>query len=155
MESSPRKRKELNKKIQEIRDEFSLRGDFNLKLSIARAFSKLDHFYFPHNFDFRGRVYPIPPHFNHIGNDLVRGLLLFGKGKKIGSHGLRWLKIHTANLMGKDKAPIDDKLAFIDENLNKIHQIADSPLVYREWLEYEDCWQAVGSIIDLSTALRQ
>jgi len=52
-------------------------------------------------------VYPIPPHLNHIGNDLARGLLQFGVGKKLGKGGLRWLKIHTANLMGKDKAPID------------------------------------------------
>lgn len=114
MESDPKKRKIINKKIQTIRDELSLRGDFNLKLNIARAFSKIDYFYFPHNFDFRGRVYPIPPHFNHIGNDLVRGLLLFGKSKKVGKEGLRWLKIHTANLMGKDKAPIDQKLVFIE-----------------------------------------
>jgi DNA-directed RNA polymerase len=28
--------------------------------------------------DFRGRVYPISPHFNHIGADLSRGLLKFG-----------------------------------------------------------------------------
>ena len=124
MEPDPKKRKVLNKKIQTIRDELSLRGDFNLKLNIARAFSKIDYFYFPHNFDFRGRVYPIPPHFNHIGNDLVRGLLLFGKSKKVGKEGLRWLKIHTANLMGKDKAPIDQKLTFIEENMSKIHQIA-------------------------------
>jgi DNA-directed RNA polymerase len=101
----PRK-KELMKKIQQIRDEYSLRCDFNLKLEIARAFSKLDQFFFPHNLDFRGRVYPIPPHFNHIGRDLVRGLLLFGTGIKLGKGGLYWLKIHCANLMGKDKAPV-------------------------------------------------
>lgn len=70
--------------------------------------------------DFRGRVYPVPPHLNHIGNDLVRGLLLFGVGRKIGKNGLRWLKIHCANLMGKDKAPIEEKLNFIEQNLNKI-----------------------------------
>jgi DNA-directed RNA polymerase, mitochondrial len=155
LESDHSRRKDLNKKIQAIRDEISLRGDFNLKLNIARAFSKLDYFYFPHNFDFRGRVYPIPPHFNHIGNDLVRGLLLFGQGKTIGPHGLRWLKIHTANLMGKDKAPIEDKLHFVEESLTKIHQMAEAPLQHREWLEYEDCWQAIASIIDLSTALKQ
>lgn len=101
-----------------------MRGDFNLKLNIARVYSKLDCFYFPHNFDFRGRVYPIPPHFNHIGNDLVRGLLLFGKGVEVGEQGLRWMKIHVANLMGKDKAPIHEKLVFIAENIDKIHAIA-------------------------------
>ena len=80
--------------------------DFLFKLSIARSFSRLDKFYEPHNFDFRGRVYPVLPHLSHIGNDLARGLLLFADGKKLGCNGLKWLKIHTANLMGKDKATI-------------------------------------------------
>jgi DNA-directed RNA polymerase len=88
----------------------------------------LDHFYFPHNLDFRGRVYPIPPHLNHIGNDLARGLLLFGKGKRLGESGVRWLKIHTANLMGKDKASIPDKLTFLEQNLDLIHKFAADPL---------------------------
>ena len=34
--------------------------------------------YFPMNVDFRGRVYPIPPHINHIGSDVCRGLLMVG-----------------------------------------------------------------------------
>lgn len=123
-----KKRRELSKKIQYLRDEHSLRSDFLLKLNIAQTFSRVDSFYYPHNIDFRGRVYPIPPHFNHIGNDLVRGLLLFGQGKKLGSSGLKWLKIHTANLMGKDKAPLQDKIIFIDENIEKIHRFAANPL---------------------------
>jgi hypothetical protein len=54
--------------------------------------------------DFRGRAYPIPPHLSHIGDDLSRGLLLFGEAKPLGERGLRWLKIHLANLFGYDKA---------------------------------------------------
>jgi DNA-directed RNA polymerase len=53
-----------------------------------------DTFYLPHNLDFRGRAYPLPPHLNHIGDDLSRGLLLFGEAKPLGERGLRWLKIH-------------------------------------------------------------
>jgi len=53
-------------------------------LNTARAFSKVKYFYFPHNIDFRGRVYPVPPHLNHMGNDLSRGLLLLGKGERLG-----------------------------------------------------------------------
>lgn len=50
---------------------------------------------------------------------------------RLGTEGLRWLKIHTANLMGKDKAPIDEKLKFIEENTALIHQIAEQPLEHR------------------------
>jgi DNA-directed RNA polymerase len=59
--------------------------------------------YFPHNVDFRGRAYPIPPHLNHIGNDLCRGLLLFKEKREIGIKGLKWIKIQISNLAGNDK----------------------------------------------------
>lgn len=81
-----------------------------LKLNVAQSYLNIDKFYFPHNLDFRGRVYPIPPHLNHIGADLPRGLLMFSEGMKLRSSGLKWLKIHTANLMGFDKARLPDKL---------------------------------------------
>ena len=45
-----------------------------------------DVFYLPHNLDFRGRAYPLPPHLNHMGNDLSRGLLLFAKAKPLGTY---------------------------------------------------------------------
>jgi len=44
------------------------------------SFKNVDQIYFPHNMDFRGRVYPIPPHLNHMGADVNRGLLEFAEG---------------------------------------------------------------------------
>lgn len=41
-------------------------------LEIARQFAGLT-FYQPHSVDFRGRAYPIPSVFTHLGNDLARG----------------------------------------------------------------------------------
>ena len=32
--------------------------------------------------------------------------------------------------------------------------IAENPLDNREWLTYEDCWQALGAIIELNDALK-
>lgn len=43
--------------------------------------------------DFRGRVYPCPPHLNHLGSDMARSLLCFAKGEPLGQHGLDWLKV--------------------------------------------------------------
>ena len=53
--------------------------------------------------DFRGRAYVIPPYLSHLGNDLSRGLLLFATKKPLGKRGLAWLKVHLANVYGKDK----------------------------------------------------
>lgn len=82
----------------------------------------------PHNVDFRGRAYPIPPHLNHIGNDLSRGLLKFADKKPLGERGLRWLKIHLANLYGFDKASFDERVQFVHEHLEDIYDSAENPL---------------------------
>jgi DNA-directed RNA polymerase len=87
-----------------------------------------DVFYLPHNLDFRGRAYPIPPHLNHIGDDLSRGLLVFAEGKPLGERGLRWMKIHLANLYGYDKAMFDERVIWADEHLEQIVDSATNPL---------------------------
>lgn len=53
--------------------------------------------------DFRGRVYPVPPHLNHLGSDLARSMLIFAEGRPLGPKGLDWLKIHLVNLTGLKK----------------------------------------------------
>lgn len=49
--------------------------------------------------DFRGRVYPCPPHLNHLGSDMARSLLCFAKGEPLGPNGLNWLKVNFDNLL--------------------------------------------------------
>jgi hypothetical protein len=87
--------------------------------------------YLPHNLDFRGRAYPIPPHLNHIGDDLSRGLLMFGEAKPLGESGLRWLKIHLANLYGYDKGNFEERVNFVTEHLDDIYDSAENPLDVR------------------------
>lgn len=60
-------------------------------------------FWLPHNMDFRGRVYPYPPHLSHLGADTSRALLVFAQGKPLGPNGFNWLKLHCVNLTGTMK----------------------------------------------------
>lgn len=53
--------------------------------------------------DFRGRVYPIPPHLSHMGSDLARSILVFAEARPLGPEGLQWLKLHLVNLTGLKK----------------------------------------------------
>ncbi|KAH8809103.1 mitochondrial DNA-directed RNA polymerase-like protein [Xylogone sp. PMI_703] len=125
----------------------------NFQLEIARAL--LDHtFYFPHNIDFRGRAYPIPPLLNHMGADHCRGLLMFGKGRELGDSGLKWLKVHLANVYGFDKASLKEREAFATEHLTDIYDSATNPLGgKRWWLSAEDPWQCLATCIELKDAL--
>ncbi|KAL9650381.1 hypothetical protein ABK040_016448 [Willaertia magna] len=139
---------------QHNRDLHSLRCDMTLKLKVAEDFKDFS-FYFPHNVDFRGRAYPIPPHLNHLGADINRGLLTFDKGMPIGKRGIFWLKIHLANLYGKDKYSFDERLQFVDEHLNEIYDSADQPLEgNRWWLQSENPWQTLAACVELTECLR-
>ena len=84
--------------------------------------------YFPHNLDFRGRAYPMSPHFSHIGHDICRGLLQFAEARPLGARGLFWLKVHVANMVGNDKISLDDRAAFTEAHLDDVFDSSDHPL---------------------------
>jgi DNA-directed RNA polymerase, mitochondrial len=131
----------------------SIRCFMNFQLEIARAYRDQE-FFFPHNVDFRGRAYPIPPYLNHMGADHVRGLLRFSKGKELGERGLVWLKVHLSNVYGYDKASLKDRESFATENLDNIFDSAHNPLNgKRWWLEAEDPWQCLAACMELTAAL--
>lgn len=125
----------------------------NFQLEVAKAFRD-EKFYFPHNMDFRGRAYPIPPYLNHMGADNARGLLLFAEAKELGAAGLVWLKIHLANVFGYDKASFKEREDFTMEHMADIFDSASRPLGgSRWWLKAEDPWQCLATCIELKSAL--
>ena len=125
----------------------------NFQVEIARAYLGKT-FYFPHNIDFRGRAYSMTPFFNQMSADNVRGLLLFEKGKVLGEEGLRWLKIHLANVFGYDKANLSDREQFATDHLSDIHDSVTNPLGGRRWwLQAEDPWQCLATCMELQKAL--
>eukprot|EP01080_Neovahlkampfia_damariscottae_P006715 gene6715-10880_t len=127
----------------------SRRCDTMYKIQVAKDFVN-ENFYYPHNVDFRGRSYPIPPHLNHLGADMNRGLLIFDKGLPIGVEGIKWLKIHLANLCGEDKRSFEDRIKWIDDNFEKVKDSAMKPLEgKRWWLESENPWQTLAACIEL------
>lgn len=131
----------------------SQRCFLNFQLDIARAYLN-EVFYFPHNLDFRGRAYPMVPFFNHMGADPCRALLVFSEGKELGESGLRWLKIHLSNLYGYDKASLEERRQFTDDQLSNILDSATNPLDGRRWwLQADKPWQCLGACIELKKAL--
>lgn len=139
----------LNKR----KSDHSVRCDSNYKLEIARAHLG-EKLHFPHNVDFRGRAYPLSPHFNHLGSDLSRGLLQFWHGKELGEEGLRWLKIHMANLHGAGKANFDDRVKFTEDNMAKIRAAVENPLAEENsiWREADYPWQFLAASYELVAA---
>ncbi|XP_012275000.1 DNA-directed RNA polymerase, mitochondrial [Orussus abietinus] len=133
---------------------YSLWCDMLYRLSIAEHL-KNDIFWLPHNMDFRGRVYPLPPHLNHLGSDLPRSLLTFALGKPLGKNGLDWLKIHVINLTGRmKKEPVKNRLECANRIMDDILDSAENPLTGKMWwAEAEEPWQTLAACMEISAAL--
>jgi DNA-directed RNA polymerase len=156
--SDPRARAEYILKYKQVltqqRKDHGDRCKVNYTLEVARAFLH-DTFFLPHSLDFRGRCYPIPPHLSPLGDDLNRGLLLFGESKELGNRGLRWLHVHLANVYGFDKLSFDERAQFAEDHHDEIFDSADNPLGgKRWWLKAEDPWQCLATCYELADALR-
>ena len=82
--------------------------------------------YFPTFIDWRGRMYfrsTIHPQLN----DAVKGCLEFAEGKRLGTTGLYWLKVHVANCCGYDKHDPDIKVKWCEDNWAMIKHFIDNP----------------------------
>jgi len=146
-------RRKIQRIENEIEAEHSRRCYQNFQLEIARTYRN-NAFYCPHSIDFRGRAYPIPPYFNHMGADYVRGLFVFAKGKELGEHGLYWLKIHLANMYGYDKQSLTERAQFAMDHISDVYDSATNPIDgKRWWLTSDDPWQTLAACMELKAAL--
>ena len=150
---------QLERCKQMNRDLNSQRADLNVRIKQAGEF--IDRlFYCPQNIDFRGRIYPIPSHLNHQGPDIARGLLLYGTGKPITSDGIRWLKIHVANLYGKNKLSLADRVKWTESNMHDIMNSVDNPLYKSNelelyyWCHAEEPFQFLAAAYELVQCVR-
>ncbi|CDW58308.1 DNA directed RNA polymerase, mitochondrial [Trichuris trichiura] len=141
--------------IKKMKNEnYSLWCSALYKLSVANHYRN-DIIWFPHNLDFRGRVYPCPPHLHHMGDDVCRGLLLFAKGRVLGKRGFEWLKIHCVNLTGlKKRESLSARLQYANDILHEIVDSATRPLDGRRWwTKSEEPWQTLACCMEIANAL--
>ncbi|XP_046406885.1 DNA-directed RNA polymerase, mitochondrial-like isoform X2 [Ischnura elegans] len=134
---------------------YSLWCDMLYRLSLANHFRDRV-FWLPHNMDFRGRVYPCPPHLNHLGSDVARSLLCFAKGQPLGLKGLDWLKLHLVNLTGLMKRnSIKERMVFAEEMMPKIIDSAENPLTGEMWwAKSDEPWQTLAVCMEINAALK-
>jgi DNA-directed RNA polymerase len=140
------------------KETYSLRCDAQYKIEVAQNYVGR-RIYFPCNIDFRGRAYPLPPHLNHLGSDLSRSLLLFHEGKPLGPEGLGWLKIHLANMAGRDKLRFEDRVAWVNENLDMVLAVNEDPTGQVDkkglwWLEAEEPLQCLATCLEIGEAIK-
>lgn len=105
----------------------------HINLRTAQRFEQYDRIYFPHNIDFRGRIYPIPS-FSPQGDELNKGLLLFAEPEPLeNDKDIQWFFIAGAEFAGVDKVSFADCIAWVEDNKSNILDTAAQPLDMVDW----------------------
>eukprot|EP00759_Apiculatamorpha_spiralis_P000727 PhF_6_TR1032/c0_g1_i1/m.2097/K10908/POLRMT, RPO41; DNA-directed RNA polymerase, mitochondrial len=117
---------------------------------------KMERFYLPMKLDFRGRVYPLPSIMNHTASGQYRSLFLFADPVPLGATGLRWLQIHAANMYGHTKMTYDNRVLWIQENMDLIQQTVENPFgsTIDWWSVADSPFEFLSTCEELTRALR-
>lgn len=115
------------------------------KLQTAEEMRNREAIWFPHNLDFRGRMYPLPQDLNPQSDDVGRSLLMFSEGKRIGPRGHYWLMVAIANAFGQDKLNFEDRIEWVRNHTDALIDSALNPLEGRRfWTTAEEPWTALA-----------
>lgn len=126
----------------------------NAILDEAETFKDFEAIYFPHNLDFRGRVYPLTT-LSPQGNDFNKSLLMFSEGVALGATGHTWLALQGANTYGLDKAKLEDRLTWVYENEAFIKAVAENPLdTCESWMLTDSPWEFLAFCFEWNEYLK-
>ncbi|MGI0120212.1 DNA-directed RNA polymerase [Zooshikella sp. RANM57] len=119
-------------------------------LITAEKYAKYEAIYFPWQFDFRCRIYPVTNgSLSPQGADYVKALLEFAEGEALGTQeAVDWLAIHVANVWGHDKLPFEDRVKWVSDNSSMLCAVAENPYDYRQWCDADKPFQAVAAAIE-------
>ena len=133
----------------EIEDQNSALAQKNYRtteaLYVANKYKK-DTFWIPWSFDFRGRVYPIPTSLSPQGTDFDKSLIYFEEEGPVNEW---WLAFQVATTYGLDKAPMDERITWVNNNHEFLSHIADDPEgTISEWSKVEEPWCFMAAVLE-------
>jgi DNA-directed RNA polymerase len=106
-------------------------------------------FYHLYNLDFRGRIYPNTAFLHEQSSDNAKGLLLLDEAVVLGEEGLYWLCVHTANVFGKDGIPLDERVQWVQDNMEDIRRYAGDPMDYTDWMDADKPFCFLAACVEL------
>jgi DNA-directed RNA polymerase len=125
------------------------------RVGLAKRLSRFPVMWFPHDADFRGRIYPLPQDLTPQGDSLSKGLLEFADPQPLGERGGYWLAVAFANAMGHDKLPLDERFRWTVDNRDCVMATAGDPFSMTEWWGAEGVdspWEALALAFELDSA---
>nr|pir DNA-directed RNA polymerase (EC 2.7.7.6) - Podospora anserina mitochondrion plasmid pAL2-1 [Podospora anserina] len=127
------KKSKLTKKEKMELDSFLAKKETQENmLGLAEMFRNIPEFFMPVNADFRGRVYCTPEYLNYQSTDLAKSLLLFSKPGRMYKKdyiALSYLKMYGGSSFGLDKLSANDRIKWVDKNLNNMKNYRNGKLI--------------------------
>ena len=119
----------LNLYLAEVRDFESALGKYRavkMAIEIAKEYVGKD-VYFPHSYDSRGRIYPIPVGLSPQGSDAIKAMLEYSNGQVLNRDGAAWAFAYLASLYGDDKLNFEERVERGMELIDEDYKNADEP----------------------------
>jgi DNA-directed RNA polymerase, mitochondrial len=117
-------------------------------LGTAKDLSEFDEFWLPFNFDFRGRVYPVP-HFSYHRDDHVKAMFLLKNGKPVDDTAAFWMAVHLANVGDFDrvsKKSLEERAQWCEDNSEMIYQVGrDFKGTFDYWSQADKPYQFIAA----------
>ena len=102
------------------------RMQMEMRLLIANDLGDLN-FWHSYSCDFRGRAYTQSTILSPQSGDFDAALIEFAEGVEVDDDMLYWIKVNVANLWDQDKIPFDDRVKWVDNNIDMLSQVAQFP----------------------------
>lgn len=117
-----------------------------MTMNAVQIFKDKKRFYVPWSFDYRGRAYPIPSFLTPQDTDFGKSLLRFHDESFMTPEAEEWLAFQVATTYGLDKAPMRERLAWVEENQKLIERVAVDPIDnLSEWEAADEPWQFLAA----------
>lgn len=112
---------------------------------LADKYRDAPGFHYPHQVDFRGRMYPVPFFLQPQGDSLARGLLSFKEGKIVRDRtALEYFLSHGAGCFGVDKVAVHERVEWVRREHERLVAIGTAPLDNRGWIDAKKTWEALA-----------
>ncbi len=122
-------------------------------LTTANDLVNFNEFFLPWNFDFRGRVYPVP-HFCYHRDDHIKALFNMKNTKKMDDNAGFWLAVHIANVGDFNKISkesLDDRAAWVEDNREKLYDVGrDIKGTFDYWSQADKPFQFLAACHELA-----
>ena len=150
IEENKEARKSYRRQAAEVRNlqaqEFRKSCRTRMTMEAVQRFKNKDKFYIPWSFDYRGRAYPIPAFLTPQDTDFGKSLLRSYEQSYMTPEAEDWLAFQVATTYGLDKAPMQERLQWVQDNITFIKRVATDPIGYlSEWEEADEPWQFLAA----------